>query len=81
MSRFPFPLPPSFLELAKLLPIVGPTVARTTEFVDRFSELIKDRGVAEQAELRDILADVQADNDEGHARLQEKLAEAARKGL
>jgi hypothetical protein len=70
-------IPPSFLELAKLLPIVGPTVASTAEFVERFSELISHRGPGEQAELREMLEDVQADNDAGHARLQEKLARAA----
>lgn len=72
------PIPPSMLELLKLLPIVGPTVARTTEFVDRFEELIAPRGLGDQTELREALADIQAENDEGHARLQAKLERASR---
>jgi hypothetical protein len=71
-------IPPSTLELLKLLPIVGPTVARTTEFVDRFEALIADRGPGDQADLRESLADIQAENDEGHARLQAKLERASR---
>lgn len=67
----------SFHDLLKLLPMVGPAVAATTEFVERFEKLISARGLGEQRELREALEDVRADNDAGHARLQEKLARAA----
>lgn len=75
---FPFDLRnPSLADLLKLLPMVGPVVAATKEFADRFEVLIASRGAGEQAELRKALEDIRADNDEGHARLQEKLRRAA----
>jgi hypothetical protein len=41
-------------------------------------DLVEDRlDGADQATLKEALADAQAENDEGHARLQRKLAEAA----
>lgn len=65
------------LDLLKVLPIIGPAVAATETFVERFEQLIGAHDPAEQAELREALADLQADNDEGHRRLQAKLERAA----
>ena len=57
--------------------MVGPAVAATKEFAERFDLLISDKSAEQQNELREALEDIRADNDEGHARLQEKLAKAA----
>lgn len=72
MNRFPF------ADLLKLLPMVGPAIAATMEFGQRFEQLIADRPEDEQDELRAALEDIRADNDEGHARLQAKLERAAK---
>lgn len=64
-------------DLLKLLPMVGPTIARTREFAERFETLIAGNSEAEQAELREALEDIRADNDEGHERLQAKLKAGA----
>lgn len=68
-----------FTDILKLLPMVGPAVAASEIFIERFKLLIADKTPAQQDELKEALADIQADNDEGHARLQEKLARAAEK--
>lgn len=69
----------STLDLLKLLPMVGPAIAATREFVERFELLIASKSEADQAELKAALADLRADNDEGHRRLQEKLEAAAKR--
>ena len=66
-------------KLIELLPIVGPALARAEEFTRWWDEVTAALNPADQATAKAALADIQADNDEGHARLQAKLAEAARR--
>lgn len=66
-------------KLLSLLPIVGPALARTTDFVGWFDQARKALHPTDQATAKEALADIQAENDEGHRRLQAKLA-AARRG-
>lgn len=63
----------------KLLPAVGPVVAALPEFKRIFDDVVATFGTNDQATLKGAYADLIADNDEGHARLQEKLAAAARR--
>jgi len=65
--------------LLKVLPIIGPIVAKAPEFIALYNEAMAALHPADQATAKEALADIQADNDEGHARLQEKLAAAAAK--
>ena len=60
-----------------LLPIVGPIVARAPEFIALYEAAIAALNADDQAVAKEALAAIQADNDEGHARLQAKLAAAA----
>jgi hypothetical protein len=60
------------------LSALGPIAARLPEFVALFHEAVVALGAEDQATAKEALADIQADNDEGHARLQAKLAAAAR---
>jgi hypothetical protein len=64
--------------ILKLLPVVGPVVAKTAEFVEWYHEASSALHPVDQRTAKDALADIQADNDEGHARLQHKLASAQR---
>jgi hypothetical protein len=64
--------------LLNVLPVVGPALATAKEFVDLYREATAALDPADQDTAKAALADIQADNDEGHARLQEKLAEAAK---
>jgi len=66
-------------KLLKLLPIVGPAVARVEEFGAWFHEAAAVLHPADQATAKAALTDIQADNDAGHKRLQDKLAAAARR--
>lgn len=66
-------------KLLTLLPIVGPAVARAAEFGKWFSQASAALHPADQATAKAALADIQADNDEGHRRLQEKLQQASRR--
>lgn len=61
--------------LLKLLPAVGPLVARTPEFVAVYQQFMVALKPGDQETAKQALADIQADNDEGHVRLQAKLAE------
>lgn len=61
-----------------LLQIVGPIVARAPEFVALYEAAIAILNADDQVVAKEALADIQADNDEGHARLQAKLAAASR---
>lgn len=65
--------------LTSLLPVVGSTVARTVEFVSWFKQASAALHLTDQHEAQAALAAIQAENDEGHERLQEKAAAAARK--
>lgn len=70
------------MDLAKLLavlPVIGPIASRAPEFVALFDVVVEMLNPDDQATAKAALADAQADNDEGHACLQEKLAAAARR--
>lgn len=64
--------------LLKLLPIVGPAVAQAEGFVEWWNQVSAMLNPVDQATAKAALADLQADNDEGHARLQAKLTAAAK---
>jgi hypothetical protein len=61
-----------------LLPKVGPVVAKLPEFKAMYDQAIKALHPKDQEEAKQGYADLIADNAEGHARLQEKLAAAAK---
>jgi hypothetical protein len=63
----------------KLLPAVGPVVAALPEFKKVFDQIVGTFKTKDQAQLREAYEDLMADNDEGHARLQAKLAAAAQR--
>jgi len=63
--------------ILKLLPAVGPVVSALPEFKKVYDQIVGTFAETDQAVLRDAYADLIADNDAGHARLQAKLAEAA----
>lgn len=63
----------------QLLSAVGPAVAGLAEFKQIFDQIVATFNKPDQSTLRDAYQDLMADNDEGHARLQAKLAEAAKK--
>lgn len=65
------------LDLLKLLPMVGSVVAQGVAFKERFEELLGDQSPDDQETLKAAYQDLIAENDEGHARLQAKLAAAA----
>lgn len=65
--------------ILKALDAVGPVVARIPEFVALYETASSLLGEDDQQEAKEALADIQADNDEGHARLQAKLAAASRR--
>lgn len=66
-------------DLLNLLPAVGPVVAKLPAFIELFHQGVATLHPADQATAKAALADIQADNDEGHARLQAKLADAAKR--
>jgi hypothetical protein len=57
----------------KLLTAVGPVVARLPEFAAIYKELVATFSTSDQARLNKAYADLVAENDQGHARLQDKL--------
>lgn len=63
--------------ILSVLPVVGPVIARSQEFIDLYNGAVAMLNPADQDAAKAALEDVQADNDEGHARLQAKLAAAA----
>lgn len=65
--------------LLKLLPVVGPVVAAAPEFKAIYDQMVGTFNQRDQQVLREAYDDLVADNDEGHRRLQQKLAEAARR--
>ena len=65
--------------LLNVLPVVGPVLAKAPEFVALYQAAASVLDDADQATAKDALKDIQADNDEGHARLQAKLAAAAQR--
>lgn len=65
------------LLVLKLLQMVGPALAEAPKFIDLFHEIIGTFHQKDQVTLKAAYADLIANNDEGHARLQAKLAAAA----
>ena len=65
--------------LLNVLPVVGPIVARAPEFVALYEAAVAALSGDDQAVAKEALADLQADTDEGHARLQKKLDAAAQR--
>lgn len=66
-------------KLLSVLPIVGPVIARAPEFVALFNAAKAALNPTDQATAQEALSDIQADNDDGHARLQAKLAAASKR--
>jgi len=60
----------------KALSLAGSATPAVAALVNLVTPLLDRR---DQATLKEALADAQADNDEGHRRLQEKLASAAKR--
>lgn len=67
------------LKLLNVLPVVGPVIARAPAFIDLFNTAKAMLSPEDQETAKEALADIQAENDEGHARLQAKLAAAAKR--
>jgi hypothetical protein len=65
--------------LLSVLPVVGPIVAAAPEFIALFNTAKDLLDPEDQETAQEALADIQADNDEGHNRLQQKLTEAAKR--
>lgn len=62
-----------------MLPVVGPIVAKLPEFKKVYDQIVGTFGEKDQQVLKNAYADLMADNDAGHKRLQDKLAAAAKK--
>ena len=62
--------------ILKLLPAVGPVVAAIPAFKGIFDQIVSTFKEKDQAVLKEAYADLIAENDEGHARLQQKLKDA-----
>lgn len=58
---------------------VGPVVAALPAVRRVFNEAVKALSTDDQAEAKEALDDLIADNDDGHARLQAKLDAASRR--
>lgn len=65
--------------LLNALPALGSAAARLPEFIELYNQAAAALNPKDQATAKEALADIQADNDEGHARLQAKLAAAAQR--
>lgn len=65
--------------LLSVLPVVGPVIAAAPEFISLFNTAREMLSPQDQETAKQALADIQADNDAGHKRLQQKLAAAARR--
>ncbi len=65
--------------ILKLLPAVGPVVAALPEFMSVYKQIVSTFKEKDQDVLREAYDDLIAENDEGHARLQLKLKDAATK--
>jgi hypothetical protein len=69
----------SLTSILDLLPVVGKGVAALPQFKQVYDQIVSTFHEKDQAVLREAYADLMADNDEGHARLQAKLDEAAKR--
>lgn len=65
--------------ILRALPVVGPLVAAAPEFKNLFDMAVTVLHPQDQEHAKAAYAAAIADNDEGHARLQGKLAAAAKK--
>ncbi len=65
--------------ILKMLPVVGPVVGALPEFKHVFDQIVGTFEEKDQAVLKDAYADLMADNDAGHDRIQQKLAAAAKR--
>lgn len=65
--------------ILRSLPAVGPLVAALPEFKALFDAAVATLNPTDQATAKEAYDDLVADNAEGHARLQAKLAEAAKR--
>lgn len=65
--------------LLGLLPAVGPVVAALPAFKELFDEGVKALHPQDQQTAKDAYQDLIANNAEGHARFQQKLAEASKR--
>lgn len=66
------------LTILRALPVIGPVMAAAPEVKNLIDGAIGALHPTDQAHAKEALADLMADNDEGHARLQAKLAAAAK---
>ena len=66
-----------FASVLKGIAEAAPVLAQAPALIALFGEVIESFDGKDQDELKEALADARADNDAGHARLQEKLARAA----
>lgn len=64
----------TFIRAAQVL---GPVIAQTPAVAQVLEQARKALAPSDQETAKEALADLIADNDDGHARLQQKLAEAA----
>lgn len=67
---------PTILSLLTKIPAA---LAKGKEFKEVFGQIKSTFGTKDQATLQAAYADLIAENDEGHQRLQDKLREAARR--
>lgn len=65
--------------ILKLLPVVGPVIGALPEFKEVFDQIVSTFSEKDQDTLKAAYADLMAENDEGHKRLQEKLAAASKR--
>lgn len=65
------------VSVLKLLPTVGPVIAALPEFKKVYDQIAASFAEKDQQTLQEAYRDLMAENDEGHARLQEKLMVAA----
>jgi hypothetical protein len=68
-------------KLLAVLPVIGPIASRAPEFIALFEAAVELLNPDDQATAKAALADIHADNDEGHARLQAKLSEATKRKI
>jgi hypothetical protein len=64
---------------SEALRVVGPVAAAMPEFKALYDQIVATFHERDQATLKEAYADLVADNDAGHARLQDKLAAAAKR--
>lgn len=65
--------------LLRFLSFMPQANALRAEFVELYEEAVQLLKLKDQPTAKEALADIQADNDEGYARLKAKLAAAAQR--